>query len=324
MSGDPYFAYTSLLLPMTADFTDVSASPKTVTAYGNAAISNAQAKWGAASGSFDGSGDYLEAAISLNTNSFSIECWAYWDSTPDLNSGVFAINTSSSALEVYRRPASNHALVFYLNNTNVIFSGTPLLNNVWYHIALIQNTGSFYLYLNGTLVGSYPSNITISDATLYIGTWDGSSEFLRGYMQDFRVSNIARYTGDFTPPAAAFPTYLDLSCTASIIESPLTCAPAAIAGPPVAFRLPDAITWDAADGGNATVSGIVTLNGVPGARRGRLHTLNNGRLIRETWSDPVTGAYQFTALKDQPYYVWSEDYMRVYDPVSHLVTNQVT
>ena len=79
-------------------------------------------------------------------------------------------------------------------------------------------------------------------------------------------------------------------------------------------------TWDSADGGNATVSGIVTLNGVPGARKVRLHTLNNGRLIRETWSDPVTGAYQFTGLKDQPYYVWSEDYMRVYDPVSHLVT----
>ena len=68
------------------------------------------------------------------------------------------------------------------------------------------------------------------------------------------------------------------------------------------------------------MSGIVTLNGAPGARKVRLHILNNGRLIRETWSDSVTGAYQFTGLKDQPYYVWSEDYMRVYDPVSHLVT----
>ncbi len=72
------------------------------------------------------------------------------------------------------------------------------------------------------------------------------------------------------------------------------------------------------------VAGTVTLNGVPGARKVRLHTLKNGRLVRETWSHPVTGAYRFERLRDQPYYVWSEDYMRVYDPVSHLVTNQVT
>lgn len=214
VNGDPYYDQVSVLIPMTGahgstTFTDRSPSQKTITAYGNAKLSTAQSKWGNGSGYFDGSGDYLgdylKAAISLNTNSFSIECWAYWDSTPAVNSGVFAINPSSSALEVYRRPASNHALVFYLNNTNVIFSSTPLLNNVWYHIALIRNTGSFYLYLNGTLVGSYPSGITISDATLYIGTWDGSSEFLRGYMQDFRVSNIARYTANFSVPNSPFP-----------------------------------------------------------------------------------------------------------------------
>ena len=69
------------------------------------------------------------------------------------------------------------------------------------------------------------------------------------------------------------------------------------------------------------VAGTVTLNGVPGARKVRLHTLNNGRLVRETWSDPTTGAYRFERLKDQSYYVWSEDHMRVYDPVSHLVEN---
>ena len=78
---------------------------------------------------------------------------------------------------------------------------------------------------------------------------------------------------------------------------------------------------DIEDGGTMVVAGTVTLNGVPGARKVRLHTLNNGRLVRETWSDPITGAYRFERLKDQPYYVWSEDHMRVYDPVSHLVEN---
>ena len=78
---------------------------------------------------------------------------------------------------------------------------------------------------------------------------------------------------------------------------------------------------DIEDGGTMVVAGTVTLNGVPGARKVRLHTLNNGRLIRETWSHPVTGAYRFERLRDQPYYVWSEDHVRTYDPVSHLVEN---
>ena len=136
-----------------------------------------------------------------------------------------------------------------------------------------------------------------------------------------KPTGIARYINEFTPPAAAFPTVLDLSCTATLEPAPLRCAPAAISGPAVARLLADAVVWDSADGGSMVVAGTVTLNGVPGARKVRLHTLNNGRLVRESWSDPITGAYRFERLKDQPYYVWSEDHMRVYDPVSHLVEN---
>jgi len=49
-------------------------------------------------------------------------------------------------------------------------------------------------------------------------------------------------------------------------------------------------------GGDGTLSGTVTENGVPGKYRVRLYAQETGLLARETWSDPVTGAYSFPFL----------------------------
>ena len=61
---DPYFNNVSLLLRGngingSTTIIDESATPKTVTVYGNAQISTAQSKFGGASIYLDGTGDYL-------------------------------------------------------------------------------------------------------------------------------------------------------------------------------------------------------------------------------------------------------------------------
>lgn len=343
MGGDPYFASTALLLPMTASFSDISPSPKSVSVYGNAAISSAQSKWGSSSGFFDGSGDYLEipdhVAFRPEYNSFTIEMWVRPAAIGSAMT-LFAKRNTNDSINYRLYITASGMLEFASNNPATITTSAPLIAGQWQHVAISKvygpqdrygpyTLGRARLFVNGTPLAEADTagyQYINGDAECSIGRGSATiPDYFSGHIQDVRfTTGIARYQGHFIPPSMPFPDALDLSCTASIIESPLTCAPAAIAGPPIARLLQDAITWDAVDGGNATVSGIVTLNGVPGARKVRLHTLNNGRLIRETWSDPVTGAYRFERLRDQPYYVWSEDYMRVYDPVSHLVTNQVT
>ena len=339
MSGDPYFAYTSLLLPMTADFADVSGSPKTFTAYGNAAISSAQAKWGANSGYFDGSGDYLEtpysAAFHPGNDSFTIELWVRPAAIGSVMT-LFAnrwLATATSNYSFFIK--ADGKLAFYFRGWSFglyLESSTALVANQWQHVAFSRDArdwpgdGTARLFIDGKKVDeekdTYADSIGLV-AECSIGRGSATiPDYFSGHMQDLRyTTGIARYIGEFTPPATAFPTVLDLSCTATLEPAPLRCAPAAISGPAVARLLPDAAAWDSADGGSMVVAGTVTLNGVPGARKVRLHTLNNGRLVRETWSDPITGAYRFERLRDQPYYVWSEDHMRVYDPVSHLVEN---
>jgi hypothetical protein len=95
-------------------------------------------------------------------------------------------------------------------NCSVAASNTSSLINQWNHAAIVRNGNVFTMYLNG--VGGSPTTFTgtvnmNSQNKTYIGYFsfsDPNSRFT-GYIDDFRVSRIARYTANFTPPAAAFP-----------------------------------------------------------------------------------------------------------------------
>lgn len=72
-------------------------------------------------------------------------------------------------------------------------------------------------------------------------------------------------------------------------------------------RFPSA---DIEDGGGYRIAGTVTELGVAGKYRVRLFDKVSGRLIRETWSDPVTGAYAFEriAYRAQGYIIVAHDH----------------
>lgn len=54
---------------------------------------------------------------------------------------------------------------------------------------------------------------------------------------------------------------------------------------------------------------------MPVRRRVRLHEQRSGRVVREVWSDPVTGAYAFDCLAAGTYYVTSFDHTGTYGGV---------
>jgi uncharacterized repeat protein (TIGR02543 family) len=74
--------------------------------------------------------------------------------------------------------------------------------NTWTHWAVVKNGTSLKTYRNGTLYGSTTCNGNIGISNNYymaIGDYRaGDHSYFKGYMDFFRISNYARYTGNFT------------------------------------------------------------------------------------------------------------------------------
>ena len=211
--ADEYFQNVSLLLHGngtngSTTITDNSPSPKTVTAVGNAQISTAQSKFGGASIAFDGTGDYLATNLSINNsfiqNNFTIECWIYVTSTTEggafglIGNQYFGVRLQSGFDSFYFNGASG---------TPFISMGSSLTRGAWNHIAMTKSGTTGYGFVNGVSTGSTSVvSPSITTSNLHIGFYFDTPYVFAGYIDEFRVTNgIARYTANFTPPAAPFP-----------------------------------------------------------------------------------------------------------------------
>lgn len=196
-------------------FTSTTFSPKTVTAIGNAKISTAASKFGSASAVFDGNGDYLripyDADFNLSTTDFTYELWFNCNSFAT-SQGVLSKHTNNVYLD-YNIYISNSTTINFLYSN----SGTPVTATVpamstgtWYHLAVVKSSGNLSIYLNGTRYAgptavSIPNNITSNFVTIGCTIWNNPSDYFNGYIDEIRLSKIARYSGaSFTVPSAAF------------------------------------------------------------------------------------------------------------------------
>ena len=222
-------AYTVLMLHMDGvdtctHFLDSETTPKAVTAVGNAQIDTAQSKFGNASALFDGAGDYLSVPDSDNwafgATDWTIDFWFRLAGAPANYDGLFFQGAAGSW-------DNRHSLI--LVNTSGTYSFSHELNvgavskwafsyaanpnlslNTWYHITIIHvtATNTYYCYQNGVLLGSNVDADNVSDlagAFLIGAALGGSSEYLNGWIDEFRVSaGVARWTSAFTPPTIPY------------------------------------------------------------------------------------------------------------------------
>jgi hypothetical protein len=181
---------------------------------GNAQISTSVKKYGTGSLAFDGTGDYLLLQggqnFTFGTGDFTIEMWIYVVS--GLNADIVYYDgrpTSTNGLYNIIYTNSTGKLVYSTNSADRITGTTTLSTGTWYHIALARSGTSTKLFLNGTQEAS-----TYTDSNSYIvganrpvigcnGYTLGNAP-LNGYIDDLRISKVARYTANFTAPTTAF------------------------------------------------------------------------------------------------------------------------
>ena len=100
-------------------------------------------------------------------------------------------------------------LRFYLDNNNAFTSDNFSLNT-WYHVAWIRSGTDSKLFIDGTQNqstatsfthnGNSTENAELGQASGYSGTVSGGPYPFYGYIDEFRISRVARYISDFSPP----------------------------------------------------------------------------------------------------------------------------
>ena len=188
----------------------IGSTPNAITANGNAQISTAQSKFGGSSALFDGFADYLEIksnlpALSFGTGDFTFEGWfRFANTTADM--ALYTGATSNGDLDI-RRVDDNTVRIGRVNTAwDLISSATGITSNTWHHIAVVRQSTTLTIYVDGVSKGSTSNSINYTVASqIRIGSFSsGGGLSYNGYMDEMRVSNIARYTAAFTPSTTAF------------------------------------------------------------------------------------------------------------------------
>ncbi len=180
-----------------------------VTMVDNAHISTDQAKFGSTSVELDGTNDAVDpehANLNLGSGDFTIEFFYY---PTDLSTvyGRYFFDTGSGVsgrLNGYFNSSSQ--FVVRSGNTELLKASHGMSTGQWYHLAIVRKSGTIRFFRDGTSLASASNIENFSNNDYKIGSYlTGGGFGLIGYVDEFRQSNVARYSGtSFTPPSSAF------------------------------------------------------------------------------------------------------------------------
>ena len=154
----------------------------------------------------------------MSDQPFTWEAWVYPVDRGTGTWGTLMEHHQSSSERTYLRIENQvngvhlNRYEFEIDNSGTNFSvNSDFAPNYyhWQHVAVCRVGDVFTMYVDGVAQSTPVTNsLTINNrsASFLIGQWTGSNtsgDWL-GYMQMIRFSNVARYTSNFTPPAALF------------------------------------------------------------------------------------------------------------------------
>lgn len=196
----------TLLLLHGEDLEDSSMCGVTLT--NNGVVTSAtQSKFGGKSLYFNGSSNISadSSFFNVTNNTFTVECWLYSTSS---TSDRFILSGTANSSFFFGIQADNR---FGVGRTGVawdLLSSSSIQNNVWNHVVFSYQNGYGRLFLNGVLVGesNISQNYGMISGSANIGS-QGNNYYMTGYMDELRVSGVARWASNFTPPTQPYESY---------------------------------------------------------------------------------------------------------------------
>ena len=149
------------------------------------------------------------------SNNWTIECWLRTDGAPT-NDGMFFYGSNNNSA-VWRMYWSNGNPILALrSDTNWSWSGSNdyklgaddgsdnLGQNTWNHIAFSNDGGTLRTFIDGQLTRTHTgvNHVASTDKQFFVCSYFAASTSPTGgpwWMDNIRVSKVARYTANFTP-----------------------------------------------------------------------------------------------------------------------------
>lgn len=196
---------------------DSSNSNITLVANGTASHKTTQSKFGKTSIYLDGAGNHITAttsALNLGSGSYTLECWVYnsnWITgayqgiltTMNLNpprDGYTIRCNPSGKLQVWTTKVGG--------TDSYIESVDTLTNDLWQHVAAVNNNGTLKIYFDGVEQASGVQNPVGDSGNFAIGRGYLASDTAPAttcYIDEIRISiGMARWTTGFIPPGGPY------------------------------------------------------------------------------------------------------------------------
>ena len=157
----------------------------------------------------------IQAAASsefaFGTGDFTIEFWGYWTDFSETYGGIdnydtiYGHDNESATPQIWFNASGKITYTEGGIGSDYIASSIDINESEWTHFALVRNSGTTTMYINGVSAGTY------SDSRNYSGTSNAVAFGYRptvgrgnvGYFSDLRVcKGTAIYTSAFTPPTS--------------------------------------------------------------------------------------------------------------------------
>jgi LPS O-antigen subunit length determinant protein (WzzB/FepE family) len=190
-----------------------------ITAKGTAQHTTNQNKIGSSSIAFDGDGSYLEIPATNEleiTGDFTIETWLKKINT-SVSNEQYIVSNMGSEDGFYIFLQTNSRIYFGHRESGVEqYKGFNIsIDTNWHHFALVRHNQMYKFYWDGELqLISYDnmgntrntSKLGVDDSVIRIGSPTASTgdRYWEGNLDEFRISNKARYTSSFIPSRTAF------------------------------------------------------------------------------------------------------------------------
>lgn len=192
---------------------DSSPNALTATAYGGAALSTAQSKFGTASLELEG-GKYVTvdppSGFALGTDLWTVEGWVYMRSLAEYSCFLEIGNHGSDGI-LFALGSMRGAVVY---SGGFYGSGATVPLNQWNHVAWSFDGSLLKMFLNGVEQWSAAFSLNLTGGGTISTGWpiglsaydpNNQSYIFDGYLDELRiVKGTAVYTENFTPPSAPF------------------------------------------------------------------------------------------------------------------------